>query len=349
MVLTEISYKDIGSWEKDRHAAAMDAYIKSCDKLLNNDPENPTSKLTPVGGSSIDWQVPCMEATQKAHYTDAEAKQFFEKWFKPYKVSDENQNIHGTLTGYYEIEIQGSRIKHGKYKYPVYMRPKDIDHLKGTTYLAHAAINDGALAGKNLEIAWVDNLARLYFMQIQGSGVIHLAEGGELRVGFDGSNGYRFQGINDALRAENYRQKSNRGTIIDWLHANPERCERIVESDPSYVFFKEVNAPSALGGQGIPLKTERSLAVDAGLYPYGTPIWVDAELPYSPAYRSGKYARLMIAQDAGGVIKGPTRGDVFFGRGKKAEQVANKFKTKGTFLALFPKTIQVPRIYTASN
>lgn len=347
--LSQISFSEIDDWDQDRHAAAMEAFVKSCDKMLNLDPENPASKLTTIGGSAIDWQVPCMEATFQGEFNDEEAKSFFEKWFQPYRVTDETNNLHGTLTGYYEIELKGSRTRHGEYQYPVYMRPNDVDHLKGTPHLEHAAINDGVLDGKGLEIAWVNNRARLYFMHIQGSGVIHLEEGGEIRVGFDGHNGYRFQGINQALREENFRLKSSKNTVMDWLHANPERCFRVIESDPSYVFFREVDATSAIGGHGVPLKTERSLAVDSGLYPYGMPIWVDTDLPNTHAYRARKYSRLMIAQDAGGVIKGPARGDVFFGRGKKAEQVANRFKTKGTFFALFPRTVEVPRIYTASN
>jgi membrane-bound lytic murein transglycosylase A len=346
--LSKSSFTEIINWERDKHAAAMDAFVKSCDKFLSQDPEKPVSSLTSMGGSVIDWQVPCMEATAQEKYTDAQAKAFFEKWFVPYKITDEDMNTKGTLTGYFEIELTGSKKQNGKYQYPIYLRPPELNDLKGSSEIQHASINDGVLSGRNLEVAWVDNRARLYFMHIQGSGVVKLKEGGEMRLGFDGHNGYRFQGISQALRDENAKLDSA-NSMMDWLHANPERCKRVIESDPSYVFFRKVDSKSAIGGQGVPLKTERSLAVDCGLYPYGMPIWVDADLPQTKAYNSGKYSRLFIAQDTGGAIRGPARGDIFFGRGKKAEVVAGGFKTKGSFFALFPKSVKVPEIYTAMN
>ncbi len=346
--LSKANFSEISNWQKDRHGAAMDAFINSCERFLNQDPEKPVSSLTSMGGSVIDWQVPCMEATIQSKYTDKEAKAFFEKWFVPYKVTDEELNPKGTLTGYFEIELTGSKKRDSKYQYPIYMRPPELNDVKGSSDIQHSAINDGVLSGRNLEVAWVDNRARLYFMHIQGSGVIKLKEGGEMRLGFDGHNGYRFQGISQALREENARLDSA-NSMMDWLHANPERCKRVIESDPSYVFFKKVQSNSAIGGQGVPLKTERSLAVDCGLYPYGTPIWVDADLPQTQVYNAGKYTRLFIAQDTGGAIRGPVRGDIFFGRGKKAEKVAGGFKTKGVFYALFPRTVKIPEIYTAMN
>ncbi len=346
--LTKANFSEIANWEKDKHSAAMNAFVNSCEKFIAQDPEKPVSSLTSMGGSVIDWQVPCMEALSQEKYSDKQAKAFFEKWFVPYKVADEDMNTKGTLTGYFEIELTGSKKKNAQYQYPIYARPPELNDLKGSSEIQHAAINDGLFAGRDLEVAWVDNRARLYFMHIQGSGVIKLKEGGEMRLGFDGHNGYRFQGISQALRDENAKLDSA-NSMMDWLHANPERCKRVIESDPSYVFFRKVQAKSAIGGQGVPLKTERSLAVDCGLYPYGMPIWVDADLPQTTAYKAAKYSRLFIAQDTGGAIRGPSRGDIFFGRGKKAEVVAGGFKSKGSFFALFPKSVKVPEIYTAMN
>lgn len=341
------SFTELPSWEEDKHSAAMEAFKNSCEKILSREPEKSISAATAIGGSVIDWQVPCMEASYVKKFSDRDAKLFFERWFDPYKVTDESLNPIGTLTGYFEIELAGSKKKTTKYKYPVYKRPPNLDSVKGSSDIAHAAINEGALSGQDLELAWVDNRARLYFMHIQGSGIVKMQDGEHMRVGFDGSNGYSFTGISGAVRDYDLKFKSQ-AEMIDWLHKNPDECIKIVQSDPSYVFFRKVQCESALGGHGVPLKRERSLAVDVGLYPYGTPIWVEAELPQTQAYRSGAYKRLFIAQDAGGAIKGAVRGDVFFGNGKKAEQVAHSFKTKGRFYALFPKTVTIPEIYTTS-
>lgn len=341
------NFDNLPSWNEDKHSAAMAAFKTSCEKILAQEAEGNISRATSVGGSVIDWQVPCMEASFHDKFSDKEAKAFFERWFQPYRVSDGSSNFEGTLTGYFEIELTGSKKRTAKYKYPIYKRPTDLDSVKGSSYITHEAINNGALDGKNLELAWVDNRARLYFMHIQGSGIVKMQDGDLMRVGFDGSNGYSFQGISGAVRDYDLKFRSQ-ADMIDWLHKNPDDCIKIVQSDPSYVFFRKVQCESALGGHGVPLKKERSLAVDVGLYPYGTPIWVEANLPLTDSYRKGKYNRLFIAQDAGGAIKGAVRGDVFFGYGKKAEQVAHSFKTKGKFYALFPKTVNIPAEYTTN-
>ncbi|MFI4983640.1 MAG: murein transglycosylase A [Rickettsiales bacterium] len=344
MNLQKTDFSEMKNWQSDNHSKALIAFKASCEKFMAFEPEKPVSKLTQIGGSTIDWQVPCMDVMLKERHTDNDAKEFFEKWFVPYEVTDEGKSPVGTLTGYFEIELHGSKKRTEKYRYPVYASPSDLKDRKGDWSFDHASINNGALTGRNLELAWVDNRARLYFMHIQGSGVIKLAEGGEMRVGFAGHNGYRFHGISKAVKDRDLKFKSTHN-MLDWLQKNEDECQQILESDPSYVFFQEVKAASALGGQGVPLMRERSLAVDCYLYPYGTPIWVESELPATQAFKPGLYSRLFIAQDTGSVIRGAVRGDVFFGRGKKAEQVANSFKTKGKFIALFPKTVPVPAQY----
>jgi membrane-bound lytic murein transglycosylase A len=342
----KVKFEDIQDWHKDKHSIALKTFLNSCEKFLNQEVEKPVSTSTQLGGNIIDWQVPCMEANMLDANNDVEAKRFFERWFDPYKVQDDSGNIHGTLTGYFEIELAGHTKPSDKYKYPIYKKPSYLDSMKGSSSIDHSAINNGQLANQNLEMVWVDNRARLYMMHIQGSGVVKLADGKEMRLGFDGHNGYRFQGISDALKQRNLKFESTKA-MVDWLHKNPEMCKEIIEEDPSYVFFRKVDAKSAIGGHGTLLRTERSLAVDYALYPYGAPIWVDVDLPESKAYKSGKYSRLFISQDTGGAIRGPIRGDVFFGRGKKAEEVAGQFKAKGKFFVLFPKTVNVPDTYTA--
>lgn len=340
------TFAEINSWPNDKHSRALAAFVHSCEKFLVQDPNKKVSALTDIGGQVSDWQDPCIEAVFKVDYSDEEARLFFEKWFRPYYVYNENMNPMGTLTGYYEIELEGSTKKTQKYKYPVYRFPDGHAHLKGTRHLTHEAINEGALAGNGYEVAWVDNKARLYFMQIQGSGKLKLPNGKTMRLGFDGHNGYRFRGINDELKSRGAKLGSAR-EMMDYLHQNGEDGVEIMETDPSYVFFRPIESHSAIGGQGVPLTTERSMAVDCGLYPYGMPLWVESRVEKTPYLEARDYNRLFIAQDTGGAIRGAVRGDVFFGSGYGAEVVASGFKTKGRFYALFPKTVAIPASYTS--
>jgi membrane-bound lytic murein transglycosylase A len=343
--LEAVSFEEVDGWQDDTHLTALHAFSRSCEKILNIDVERNISKATDLGGSAIDWQVPCMEAVMQTDYSDdTSARKFFEKWFTPYRVYDEDRNPEGTLTGYFQIELDGSKKKTLKYKYPVYRKPKNLEDIKGTQEIEHAAINDGALAGKGLEVAYVDNKARLYFMQIQGSGIIRLKDGNIINLGFEDHNGFRFRGISEALRDNDLKFNSADG-MMNWLHKNPNYAKKIMESDPSYVFFKPIEGDQPVGGQGVNLKSERSLAVDYGLYPYGTPVWVATKLPENSLFRGREYKRLFIAQDTGGAIRGAVRGDVFFGRGAKAEEVAGRFKAKGRFFVFFPKTVEVPESY----
>lgn len=341
-----VTFKSVEGWEHDSHASALASFKCSCKKIMKLDFESKISKATALGGSAVDWQVPCMDAANYDKPTDKEAKEFFEKWFTPYQILDHELCPEGMLTGYFQIELEGSKKKHGKYKYPVYRKPPNLDQVKGSSAIDHSSINNGALAGKGLEVAYVDNRARLYFMQIQGSGVVKLKEGGHLNLGFEGSNGYSFKGIHAALRQRDLKFEDAK-SMMDYLHKNPQDGRQIMEEDPSYVFFRPVEGCQAVGGHGVPLCAERSLAVDYGLYPYGTPVWVATNLPEKSIFKGRDYKRLFIAQDTGGAIRGAIRGDIFFGRGDKAEKVASHFKAKGRFYVFFPKTVKVPDTYTA--
>lgn len=344
----EVSFNEVDGWQDDSHSAALEAFKHSCGKILKLDVESKISRSTDIGGTAIDWQVPCMEAVVLENPSDKQAKLFFETWFKPYQIFDNDMSYEGMLTGYFHIELEGSKKKHGKYQHPVYKKPADLEVVKGSSAIDHAAINSGALAGKGLELVYVDNRARLYSMHIQGSGIIKLKEGGHLNLGFGGHNGYRFQGINQALRDRGLKFESA-DRMMQWLHENPSVAREIIESDPSYVFFTPVEGEHAIGGHGTPLIRERSMAIDYGLYPYGTPVWVSTKLPERSIFNGREYKRLFIAQDTGGAIRGAIRGDVFFGRGKAAEKVASHFKAKTKFYTFFPKTVKVPESYTAIN
>ena len=133
--------------------------------------------------------------------------------------------------------------------------------------------------------------------------------------------------------------------MIEWVHNNPKIGRKIIEHNKSYIFFKKVYEDGPVGKQGVPLTPERSIAIDNGLYPFGMPVWVETTLPYSRNYEDRKYKRLFIAQDKGGAIKGALRGDIFFGHGTRAQELACYMNSDGQFIVMFPRMVRIPKYY----
>ena len=345
--LQKVNYSQLDGWQYDNHLAALDAFKKSCDAILQQR-NTQVSNLTLLGGKKSQWVKPCKDAQSGRVFTNKMAKKFFEKWFDPYRITPKSRH-DGLYTGYYEVEIQGSRRKTAKYKHPVYRKPKNLHKLQGSRRISHKSINNGSLSGKNLEIVWVDDKAKLHFMHIQGCGSIKLANGRELKLGYDGQNGHPYRAIGPQFKKYSRSRIDSALDMMSWLKRNPRDGKKIMESNPSYIFFKKITGTGPIGGQGVSLTPERSMAVDAGLYPYGMPIWVQTKLPKTKNYRARNYRRLFIAQDTGGSIKGAIRGDVFFGKGKRAEEMACYMNQRGTAYALFPKSVYVPSSYTSKK
>jgi membrane-bound lytic murein transglycosylase A len=279
-----------------------------------------------------------------------------------------HRNPLGLFTGYYEPLLHGSRRRHGHYTVPLYGRPPELvtvdlgrfrDDLKGkkiagkvedgvlVPFPDRKAIDDGALAGRRLEIVWVDDPVEAFFLQVQGSGRVQLEEGGEVRVGYAAQNGHAYSSIGKALiqRGALRADTVSMQTIRAWLQAHPDQTAGVLEKNASYVFFQETRAGSEgpMGAEGVPLTPERSLAVDLRYMPLGVPLWLASRLP-SP--REGepdrRLHRLLIAQDTGGAIRGPVRGDVFFGFGGDAETMAGRMKHRGKMWVLLPNSPTAP-------
>jgi membrane-bound lytic murein transglycosylase A len=177
-------------------------------------------------------------------------------------------------------------------------------------------------------------------MQVQGSGLVHLRDGSTLRLTYAGKNGHPYTSIGRLLieRGEVVRDSIDMDKVKAWLRADPERGRALMAENHSYVFFRELREEEGdrgpLGAEGVPLTPERSLAVDAALIPLGSPIFVMADdLPE----KGSRFARLMIAQDVGSAIKGPGRGDIFFGTGESAGAIAGRTRHKAYFVLLLPK------------
>jgi membrane-bound lytic murein transglycosylase A len=208
-------------------------------------------------------------------------------------------------------------------------------------YFDRDEIERGALDGRALELLWVDDPIDKFFLQIQGSGLVRLADGRLLRVGYADQNGRAYRPIGRDLveMGELSREEVSLQSIAAWLRANPDRADAVMDKNPSYVFFQLLGDAEALegplGAQGVPLLAGRSLAVDRRYIPYGAPVWLETEAPFPDGERS--LHRLMIAQDTGGAIKGGVRGDVFRGAGDLAEHVAGHMKSRGSYFLFLPK------------
>lgn len=357
LTLSAARFDDLAGWRADRVAEALPALAKSCDRLLRQPPDR---ALGPDGamGRIADWAAPCRALDTVPAGDDAAARAYVETWFQPWLAAD-NGTAEGLFTGYYEAELHGSRTRQGPYQTPLLRRPDDLvmvdlgefrPQLKGERiagrvvngqlkpFADRKAIEAGALANRDLELIWVDDAVDAFFLQIQGSGRVLLDDGGELRVGYDGQNGHPYVAIGRELVARGAIPKDqvSMQSIRAWLEANPAEVQAILDSNPSYVFFRRLEGEGPIGGQGIALTPGRSLAVDRGFIAYGVPLWLDAQDPLDPTAR---LRRLLVAQDTGGAIRGPVRGDVFWGHGPAAEQRAGLMKSRGRYWLLLPKTV----------
>lgn len=322
-------------------------------------------------------------ALEGRSHTDADAKSgslrsFFEFYFRPVQILSSRAprpegrarrsrpaiDETGVFTGYFEPAYEASRYQTARRPAPLYGRPIDLievdlgafrENLKGeriagrveegrlVPYPDHAAINDGAIAGKATPIAWLD-ATDLFFLQIQGSGQLILNREEAIRVNYAGTNGRPYTAIGRVMveRGMMPLEMVSMQTIRQWLeNADPDAARKLREQNASYVFFRDLGRPEPglgpPGAQGAALTPGRSLAVDRRYHTLGTPVWVDID-PVEGAGVS-RIRRLMIAQDTGGAIKGPLRGDFFWGSGPAAGGVAGRMKARGRMYVLVPRAI----------
>lgn len=357
LTLAAADFRALPGWAGDDHAAALPVLARSCARLA---PQPDGRTLGPQGmlGRVADWKPACAALATVPPGDRGAARAYFETWFRPW-LAGNNGAEEGLFTGYYEALLRGSRRQHGPFQTPLLRRPDDLvmvdlgefrEALKGERiagrvvdgrlrpYEDRAKIEAGALKGRNLELLWVDDPVEAFFLQIQGSGRVVLEDGTELRVGYDGQNGHPYVAIGRELVARGAMAKDEvtMQSIRAWLEANPASAAEVMNRNPSYVFFRLLDGEGPVGAQGVPLTPGRSLAVDRSFVAYGTPLWLDAEDPLDPARR---LQRLLVAQDTGGAIRGPVRGDVFWGHGAEAELRAGRMKSPGRYWLLLPRTV----------
>ncbi|MFO1075225.1 MAG: MltA domain-containing protein [Geminicoccaceae bacterium] len=363
LVLQPASFADLPGWDGDDPTAALGAFRTSCGPLLRLDPAKSMGGATGVAGKVGDWQPACRAAAAAA-LDPASARAFFAATFQPYRATNRG-DPDGLFTGYYEPLLQGSRTAGGAYRHPLLKRPGDlvsvdlgqfdpelqgrriagrVDQGKLVPYPDRAAIENGALAGRQLELLWVDDPVEKFFMEIQGSGQIRLPDGSTLRVGYADQNGRPYRAIGKDLVEQGALPKDqvSMQAIRAWLVAHPDQAPAVMAKNPSYVFFRELpglaTASGPLGAQGVPLTPGRSLAIDRKFLPLGAPAWLDTTAPMAGGGEQ-PLRRLVVTQDTGGAIRGPVRGDLFWGSGPAAETAAGYMKSKGRLYLLLPRQL----------
>ena len=318
---------------KDEEAQrALAAFRTSCPALTRRQDR---SGLTQAG----DWQGLCAQA---ATLDPAYAPGFFYYNFDWVRIGDGR----AFATGYYEPEIEGSRVPLPGYV-PIYTVPPDLircnqpDGTAGrridptgtcTLYYTRAEIEDGALAGKGLELAWAADPVELFFLEIQGSGRIHFPDGSVMRVGYASQNGRDYVAIGRLLRDRGILPPggANMTAIKDWIRANPDQGRELMRENTSYIFFKELTGPGPLGALNVPVAPRASVAADPNYVPLGAPVYI---------HKADRHEvdGLWVAQDTGGAIKGPNRFDTFWGAGHEAVEIAGGMSASGEALILIPK------------
>ena len=356
LALQPATFAQLQGWSGDAHGEALVAFRTSCARLTKLPTDRPLSgRKGDPGGVAGDWTAACSAAASLDAAGDAAARRFFETWFQPWAVSD-NNNARGLFTGYFEPELRAARKRGGPYQTPLLARPGDLitaslghfdEELNGVTiwgkveggrlhpYADRATIEAGLLGGRERPLFWVDNPVDAFFLHVQGSGRLRLVDGTVVRVGFAGKNGRPYKSIGRILidRGEISADHLTMASIRDWVRDNPEAGKKLLKENPSYVFFRQLSGPGPIGSQGAPLTAGRSLAVDRRFLPMGPPVWVETR---DPQKTDKPFNRLMVAQDTGGAIKGVVRGDIFFGSGDAAGVRAGTMKYFGRYYILLP-------------
>ena len=305
-----LDFANLDGWEADDHRAALTSFLATCEKLAD------------------DWQPLCRLAAD-SNTTDASARAFFELFFRPVLIGAPP----ALFTGYYEPELQGSASRTPRFAYPIYARPPEL--TDGQVYLDRAAIDSGALRGRGLELAWLDDPVEVFFLQVQGSGRIRMTDGRVIRVGYAGRNGHAYRSVGQEMvaRGTHSADQVSAQEIRSYVRGNPVAGNDLLNVNPSYVFFRKIADLPAdkgpIGAMGKSITALRSIAIDPDFTPLGAPVWIEKD--GATPIRS-----LMVAQDTGGAIKGPQRADIFYGTGPAAGDAAGTIKDGGRMVVLLP-------------
>ncbi len=358
MNLRATVFSEIAGWNADHHEAAFASFLVGARAIAGAPPKR---RALGIDGQML--QRVALAALDLESGRSGLAQAFFERHFVPHRIEAD-----GFVTGYYEPEVLASLVPSGRFTVPLYRRPHDLvevtppDGPPGRNpdmrfgrhsehgivpYFDRGAIEDGVLAGRGLEIAWIEDAVDGFFIHVQGSARLRLADGTTLRIAFDGKSGHPYTSIGRLAveRGLLPRESADKDGLEAWLKAHRREGRALMRENRSFIFFRvtrqgELGGP--IGAAGVPLVPGRSLAVDRTLHTFHTPIWVDAP-GLAASDRPGRpFRRLMVAHDTGSAIVGPARGDIFVGSGGSAGSAAGRIRHAATMIALVPKGASGP-------
>ena len=352
ITVTEVSFAQLPGWQDGNLQDALGAWQRSCERILAMEPTAPLGGKI-GGGAAGDWHDVC---TSIAGLTSdpTQVRTFVEANFVPYAVSDKVAG-KGLFTGYFEPIVQASEQSGGAYNVPIHGLPSD--HVT-----VHLKDFDSALAGKALVgrieegrlrpyperaaianstgtetpvLYWANDALDVFILQVQGSGIVELPDGRRQRIGFAGHNGHDYVSIGRSLIEQNELRADAAAwqDIRAWMEQNPQRVSDLLARNRRYIFFRPIDGDGAQGAAGVALTPEHSLAVDPEFLPLNVPLWLDTVHP-GPGKR--RLQRLVLAQDVGNAIRGPVRGDLYWGVGPEALALAGRMKSPGAYYLLLP-------------
>ena len=337
------TFADLPGWREATLAPSLSAFLAGCARAAALAKACEAAKAVPPGD-------------------EAAARQFFESTFVPYALVSSLNGDSGMVTGYYEPVILGSRMSGKLYRHAIYGVPDDLlvvdlaslnpevrglrlrgrlDGRRVVPYWSRGEIDARAATLPAQVIAWTSDPVELFFLQIQGSGQVQLDDGERIRVGFAEQNGHPYRSLGRHLidRGELVLEQASMQGIKAWAAANPQKLREALNSNPSYVFFRELPAAgSPPGALGVPLHPEHSLAVDRRHVPLGAAVYLATTYPLSET----RLERLMAAHDTGGAIRGVVRADFFWGTGADAGTQAGRMRQIGKMWLLWPKDALLP-------
>jgi membrane-bound lytic murein transglycosylase A len=345
-------FSEMPGWAEDDHDAAFASFRNSCKALLRRSAEALEGRPMQAALQRV-----CRKAAELNPSKPGEARRFFESNFSPIRISPLG-TPDGFLTGYYEPIVEGVREPTEGYDWPLYRKPASLSSgkmlvagaavgkkkarkKKLVAFYDRAAIDDGVLAGRNLEICWLKDPIEAFFIHIQGSVRVRTEDGSTMRLNYQAANGHPYYAVGRWLIERKIVSKEDMSMdrIREWMERNPVEGKELRRKNKSYVFFRETglaNDQEPIGAQGISLIPGRSIAVDRNLHVYGTPLFISSELPIDHEQSANVFRQLTIAQDTGGAIIGPARADIYFGAGDEAASVAGRIKHNGRFVMLLP-------------
>lgn len=343
--LKPVQWHNLQALQTDNLAAAWPVWLRSCSTLVKQ----------------LAWQSACEAAIALKQPDSATIVNYLTTYFDVYHAQNEDGSHKGLITGYYQPLLKGSRKQSAQYPYPLYREPDDLitvelagaypelkyKRVRGqlvgnklVPYRTRAEIDTTPAPLAGSEIFWIDDIVDVFFLQIQGSGVVQLENGEQVQVGYANQNGHQYESIGRILvdRGDLKLHQASMHGIKSWARKNLDKLQDLLNSNPSYVFFRELPSglPGPLGALGVPITSERSIAVDRKFIPLGAPVFLSTTYPNS----AKPLNRLMVAQDTGGAIKGGVRADFFWGAGAKAGAKAGAMKQQGEMWVLLPKGFQ---------